>query len=45
LPPYPFTFSLGSSEPVRQTKGGEVRVADSNNFIVSKAIAVGPISL
>jgi oxalate decarboxylase len=45
LPPYPFTFSLGSSEPVRQTKGGEVRVADSNNFIVSKAIAVGLVTI
>jgi oxalate decarboxylase len=44
LPPYPFTFSLGSSEPVRQTKGGEVRVADSSIFTVSKTIAVGLVT-
>jgi oxalate decarboxylase len=29
LPPYPFTYSLGSSAPVRKTKGGEVRVAEA----------------
>jgi oxalate decarboxylase len=38
-PPYPFTFSLGSMEPSRRTKGGEVRIADSSNFTVSKNIA------
>jgi oxalate decarboxylase len=46
LPPYPFTYSLGSSEPVRRpTKGGEVRVADSNNFTASKTIAVGHVTI
>lgn len=45
LPPYPFTFALGSSEPVKKTKGGEVRVADSGVFTVSKTIAVGLVSL
>jgi oxalate decarboxylase len=44
LPPFPFTFSLGSSEPVRKTKGGEVRVADSSNFTISKTIAVGLVT-
>jgi oxalate decarboxylase/phosphoglucose isomerase-like protein (cupin superfamily) len=44
LPPSPFTFSLGSTEPVRQTKGGEVRVADSSIFTVSKTIAVGLVT-
>jgi oxalate decarboxylase len=45
LPPYPFTFSLGSSEPVSQTKGGEVRIADSNNFTVSKTVASALVTL
>src|SRR3982075_1966133 len=38
-PPYPFTFSLGSSAPISQTKNGKVQVADSNNFKVSTTIA------
>ena len=44
-PPHPFTFSLGSSAPTRQTKGGEVRIADSSNFIVSKTIAAALVTL
>jgi oxalate decarboxylase len=45
-PPYPFTYSLGSSAPERKpTKGGEVRVADSNNFTASKTIAVGHVTI
>jgi oxalate decarboxylase len=39
VPPYPFTFSLSGLKPVKQTKGGEVRIADSTNFTVSKTIA------
>jgi oxalate decarboxylase len=45
FPPHPFTFSLGSSAPTRQTKGGEVRIADSGNFIVSKTIAAALVTL
>ena len=45
LPPRPFTCSLGSSAPVKQTKGGEVRIADSNNFNVSKTIAAALVTL
>ena len=45
FPPYPFTFSLASSAPVKKTKGGEVRVADSNNFNISKTIAVGLVTI
>jgi oxalate decarboxylase len=45
LLPYPFTYSLGSSAPVKQTKGGEVRVADSRIFNVSKTIAVGLVTI
>jgi oxalate decarboxylase len=45
FPPYPFTYSLGSSAPVKKTKGGEVRVADSSIFNVSKTIAVGLVTI
>jgi oxalate decarboxylase len=44
-PPYPFTFSLGSMEPSRRTKGGEVRIADSTNFTVSKNIATALLTI
>jgi len=44
-PPHPFTFSLGSSQPARQTKSGQVQIADSNNFTVSKTIAAALITL
>lgn len=45
FPPNPFTFSLGSNTPVRHTKGGEVRIADSSNFLVSKTIAAALVTL
>jgi oxalate decarboxylase len=38
-PPNPFTFSLGSSPHVSQTKGGRLQVADTSNFKVSTTIA------
>jgi oxalate decarboxylase len=44
-PPYPFTFSLGSMEPSRRTKGGEVRIADSSNFTVAKNIAAAMLTI
>src|SRR6202043_192212 len=44
-PPHPFTFSLGSMPPTRATKGGEVRIADSNNFIVAKTIAAALVTV
>jgi oxalate decarboxylase len=45
FPPQPFTFSLGSAAPARQTRGGEVRVADSGNFHVSKTIAAALVTI
>jgi oxalate decarboxylase len=45
FPPYPFTFSLGSMKPNRQTKGGEVRIADSSNFNVSKNVAAALVTI
>jgi oxalate decarboxylase len=44
-PPYPFTFSLKSSPGAKKTEGGEVRVADSGNFHVSKTIAAAMVTL
>src|ERR1700731_4739619 len=45
FPPNPFTFSLGSMPPTRQTKGGEARIADSRNFVVSKTIAAALVTV
>ncbi len=44
-PPNPFTFSLGSSAPVSQTKSGTVQIADSTNFKVSTTIAASLITM
>jgi oxalate decarboxylase len=44
-PPYPFTFSLGSSPPINQTKSGKVQIADSTNFKVSTTIAASLITM
>ena len=44
-PPYPFTFSLGSSAPISQTKSGKVQVADSNNFKVSTTVAAALVTM
>jgi oxalate decarboxylase len=44
-PPYPFTFSLGSMTPTRETRGGIVRVADSRNFTVSTTVAAGLLTI
>ena len=44
-PPYPFTFSLAGLKPVKQTKGGEVRIADSTNFTMSKSIAAALVTI
>jgi oxalate decarboxylase len=45
FPPNPFTFSLGSMQPTRQTRGGEVRIVDSRNFTVSKTIAAALVTV
>ncbi len=44
-PPHPFTFSLGSMAPTRETRGGTVRVADSKNFMVSTTIAAAHLTI
>jgi oxalate decarboxylase len=45
VPPYPFTFSLGGLKPIKQTKGGEVRIADSTNFTVAKTVAAALVTV
>jgi len=44
-PPNPFTFSLSTMPYTRQTKGGTVKIADSNNFKVSKTIAAALVTV
>ncbi len=44
-PPHPFTFSLGSSPPARETKSGQIRVADSSNFTVSTTVAAALVTV
>lgn len=38
-PENPFTFSLGATRPVQQTRSGVIRLADSHTFKVSTTIA------
>ncbi len=44
-PPHPFTFSLGSAAPARETKGGSVRIADSRNFTVATTVAAALVTV
>ncbi len=44
-PPQPFTFRLASSTPVRRTNGGDVRIADSSNFSISKTVAAALVTI
>jgi oxalate decarboxylase len=43
--PQPFNFSLASKEPDFQTKGGEVRIADSHNFPISSTMAAALVDV
>jgi len=45
VPPHPFIFRLGASAPTKESKGGNVRVADSSNFIVSTTIAAALVTV
>jgi oxalate decarboxylase len=44
-PPHPFVFPLGSSRPVRESSGGNIRVADSVNFNVSTTMAAALVTV
>jgi oxalate decarboxylase len=39
VPPNPFTWSLGRSNPIRDTHSGSLRLADSTTFRISTTIA------
>lgn len=41
VPPKPFTFRLGVSQPILSNRSGALRLADSTTFDVSKTIAAG----
>ncbi len=43
--PLQYTFRLKSVAPTAKTQGGEVRIADSRNFGVSKHIAAGLVTI
>jgi oxalate decarboxylase len=44
-PPFPFTFPLGSTPPLRESKNGTIRVADSTNFHVSTNVAAAIVTV
>jgi oxalate decarboxylase len=44
-PPHPFTFPLSSLPPTGETKGGQVRIADSSNFNVSTTTAAALMTI
>jgi oxalate decarboxylase len=44
-PPHPFIFPLGSSQPIRETASGNVRVADSTNFNVARSVAAALVTV
>jgi oxalate decarboxylase len=39
------SFALGETAPVKKTRGGEVRIADSSNFEISKTIAAALVRI
>src|ERR1700688_4138817 len=45
VPPHPFIYRLSSSTPTKSNKGGDVRIADGSNFIVSTGIAAALVTV
>src|SRR4051794_6393062 len=43
--PIPYFYRLGTQEPAKRTKGGEVRIADSKNFAASTTIASAVVTV
>jgi oxalate decarboxylase len=43
--PHPFIYRLGATAPTKESKGGEVRVADSRNFTVSTTVAAALVTV
>jgi oxalate decarboxylase len=44
-PPNPYVFHLSDLPPIKETKSGSVRIADSRNFLVSKTIAASLVTV
>jgi oxalate decarboxylase len=45
LPKLRSTFALNEVAPIRKTRGGEVRIADSTNFEIAKTIAAALVTI
>jgi oxalate decarboxylase len=45
LPKLRSTFQLNEVAPIRKTRGGEVRIADSTNFEIAKTIAAALVTI
>jgi oxalate decarboxylase len=43
--PYPFIFRLSDMKPNKLTKGGQIQIADSTNFKISKTIAAAMVTV
>ncbi|MGD0849923.1 oxalate decarboxylase family bicupin [Bradyrhizobium sp.] len=43
--PYPFVFPLGSSRPNKESRTGNIRVADSTNFNVARTVAAALVTV
>ena len=43
--PYQYIFKMSTMAPTKQTKGGEVRIADSHNFTAAKNVAAALVTI
>jgi oxalate decarboxylase len=43
--PYPFVFRLSDMKPDKVTKGGQIQIADSTNFKISKTVAAALVTV
>ena len=44
-PPFPFTFKMGASKPVKSNRSGTIQVVDSNTFKISTTTSAALITL
>jgi oxalate decarboxylase len=44
-PPFPFIYRLSDMKPNKQTKGGQIQIADSTNFKASTTVAAALVTL
>jgi oxalate decarboxylase len=43
--PYPFVYGLGASAPVKSSKNGKIRIADTSNFMASATISAALVTV